>query len=256
MNKINEKTVKSISDLINIVSNHISKTNTILWFRGHFDSSWSLRPSIHRDYTNDSERNFVHRFRARAYSRVENLPSYDERAKWLSLMQHYELPTRLLDWTRSPLIALFFALEKYVYEDFNDGKEACIWILEPHKLNYLEGLGELTPSIESSTCIELINPAFDDKANECNKVMAVMASECDTRMFVQQGGFTIHARSEPLTDNSDSMEYLTKLIIPEDCVVKLAREIDYCGFRRGDLFPDLINLSKELKGIYKPEKRK
>ena len=254
MNSIKEKTVKSISDLIDIVSNHIRETNRILWFRGHFDSNWALIPSIHRNYTNEAERNFVHRFRARAYSRVENLPSYDERAKWLSLMQHYELPTRLLDWTRSPLIALFFALEKYVYEDFTNEIDACVWMLEPHKLNYFEGLGELTPSIESLTCIELINPAFDDRDEEFNKVMAVMASECDTRMFVQQGGFTIHARREPLTETSDSIEYLTKLIIPKEFVVKLAKEIDYCGFRRGDLFPDLINLSKELKGIYKPEK--
>jgi hypothetical protein len=252
MNSIKEEKVGSISGLINIVSNHICENNRILWFRGHLDSNWALIPSIYRGYTNDAERNFVHRFRARAYSRAENMPSYEERAKWLSLMQHYELPTRLLDWTRSPLIALFFALEKYIYKDFDKEIDACVWMLEPHELNDREELGKLTPSIESLTCIELINPAFDDKDNECNKVMAVMASECDMRMFVQQGGFTIHARSEPLTESADSMKYLTKLIIPKDSVEELADKIDRCGFRRGDLFPDLINLSKELKGTYRP----
>src|SRR5580765_7717482 len=103
--------IDSIGSLISAVSERISSDNRILWFRGHRDSRWSLLPAIKRGYLADDERNFSNRFRSRAGTRHEMLPNYDDLPSWLSLMQHYGVPTRLLDWTSSPLIALYFALE-------------------------------------------------------------------------------------------------------------------------------------------------
>jgi len=45
------------------------------------------------------------------------------------------------------------------------------------------------------------------------------------------------------------------MVIPKDAVVRMAREIDACGFRKGDIFPDLGNLAAELKGRYPPTPR-
>jgi hypothetical protein len=73
-----------------------------------------------------------------------------------------------------------------------------------------------------------------------------MSSEKDMRMFVQQGCFTIHSDRTPLNEKSNSEKYLKKLTIPSECVRRVALQIDICGLRKGDLFPDLAELAAEM----------
>lgn len=75
-----------------------------------------------------TERNMAARFVAKAPARRGPCPDDDDLAGWLALMQHYRLPTRLLDWTELPLVAMFFA----VCELSDDG---TLWMLNPYALN-------------------------------------------------------------------------------------------------------------------------
>jgi hypothetical protein len=134
----------------------------------------------------------------------------------------------------------------------SDAADARIWVLNPFLLNAEQGYGFLTPPINSKYYEDLISPAFSERAGESKKIVAAMAAETDWRMFVQQGCFTIHSLELPLDEVSGCDEYLDSLIIPSAVVVKVAEELRMCGFRRGDIFPDLANLSEELISSYPP----
>jgi len=245
------KRVGSVAELVLAVSEFQEESGhkSILWFRGHKSSDWHLQPGVFRTSTFASqERNFVHRFRSRAGIRYKDAPEYNDFARWLSLMQHFGLPTRLLDWSRSPLVAAYFAVESLVErgELPPESPAAAIWVLYPIILNELGGFDPITPSIEARMVAEVLEPAFLSDAEEKEQVVAVMASEHDPRMFVQQGCFTLHSDKNELDLKPSAEEFLMKIEIPKKFLLDFSKEIRICGFRQGDIYPDLDHLAAEL----------
>ncbi|MFM0466791.1 FRG domain-containing protein [Paraburkholderia strydomiana] len=112
-----EKRVTSIEELtreLNVLPNHYV-------FRGQADSAWGLQSSLERMlgdgwaaerariFENHSLDTFQSKYHI--YCGAEHRPK--SKLSWLSVMQHYGVPTRLIDFTTSPYIALYFALETY-----------------------------------------------------------------------------------------------------------------------------------------------
>jgi hypothetical protein len=237
--------IRSVGELIAFVLNTCTSDKRIRWFRGHREAGWDVLPSIWRGYTPAEEQVLTNLFRPRAALRRPVAPREDDYPAWLSLMQHYGLPTRLLDWSRSPLIAAYFAVAAYKKVAPAD---AVIWMLDPIEMNsILRGINLFYP-IDSDTAKKMLVPAFKGPSTDDGEVLAVMAVEHDIRMFVQQGAFTIHASKDPLNARTGHSRYLKPILIPAAAVEQLAWEIFACGFRRGDLFPDLANLADEIMG--------
>lgn len=276
---IRVRSIESLGELIEFAEQLDRGGTPSHWFRGQADTAWSLQCRLWRRgpdvadhggaaYTHNDERNLAHRFRVRAATRRPDAPNYSDAAGWLSLMQHYGLPTRLLDWSRSPLVAAYFALPETPVENKNVQRDAAIWVLNPHELNYRRCRNSLTPGLSSRQLGRLVSDAFFDReqhqaeshfrAGDHAEVMAAMAWEADPRMVVQQGAFTVHAGPRSagrrgvrgLDEESDAHEYLTLLKIPADTTARLRREVAAAGFREGDLFPDLEHLARELVDTY------
>lgn len=103
-----------------------------VWFRGQREP-WSLLPKVFRYAYNEVELLQDFRLRAPAYGETPESGRNDE---WLFLAQHFGVPTRLLDWTASALVALFFAAENPVGGS-PVKRDPVIWALRPVILNIL-----------------------------------------------------------------------------------------------------------------------
>ena len=105
-------------------------------FRGQSDESWELSTKFEREakkyqcdpfWFKNREYYILHDFQRKAHHYVKNLPESENYIEWLSLLQHYGGPTRLLDFTYSSYIALFFAVETATVD-------SAIWAVNISKL--------------------------------------------------------------------------------------------------------------------------
>jgi len=173
-------------------------------FRGQRDSDWTLQTSLDRELRvshntghyhlnrQEEENELLFRFQQQARNYILNLPSTDDRAGWLALMQHHGVPTRLLDWTESPYVALYFAVEekplgiKKVPNDDHEihREEVCsaVWAID---LDWLEqkSMEVLGPPEDPKARVQLLNSVLEQKQPLIVRIDPFHGNE---RMFAQQ----------------------------------------------------------------------
>lgn len=231
------------------------------WFRGHSRVFGELTPRIFRlQYANeiysafrpDAEFSIIEAFKRKAPSLATKLPENDDHVAWLFLMQHHGAPTRILDWTKSVLVGLYFAVEKHHTEDGE------IWAIYPEALNEHNGyFGLPTPR-----CKILNFLAAEPSHNNPQKLAeefglkeipkyphAVDPPLHFSRMVAQMSAFTIHPR--PMEGNTIPVimaeeKHLVRYIIPSGCKKKLLSDLAALGITKMTLFPDLDSLSHDI----------
>lgn len=241
-----EIVIKSINDLIDEIKKLKEKYGKQpIWFRGQEDSKWNLVPSIQRSSIYEKESYITHDFYIYVNQIEDSMPDKSNYAAWMSLMQHYGLPTRILDWSSSPLVACYFALEKN-RESSND---ACIWVLIPRRVNKKEEFGEYVYPIDDYTVQQMLLPAFDlnIKLEEKykDKIIACHSVEKNLRMYSQQSSFTVHNSRKRLEDICDS-ETLYKLILPSNCKEDIYNSVNILGISTSFIYPDMEHVSKDI----------
>lgn len=236
-----EQEIRNVASLIDAVRHSESVFDGQVWARGHSDASWKLLPGAHRKPP-ILETQIAQMFRLRAPARYEKCPTRTDLPAWLTLMRHYGLSTRLLDWSESSLIAAFFAVAIGSRD-----RNAAIWLLSPGKLNLLYG-ESMIPLLSSSHISSLVEGAFNWHLKG-DKVLAVQAPYIDLRMAMQLSHYTIHGHRESLEDHPEASSYLRKLVIPQDAMDEFNGDLTILGVRRSTIFPDLENLAAELEEL-------
>jgi len=237
------------------------------WFRGQADAADPPLPSVLRQEYDQVQMTLTFRNRASAY---HDCPAQDQIAEWLFLMQHYGLPTRLLDWTESPLIACLFAVEEVLRHQKAGPRSSTgapeepgdmgIWVIHPIELNRLSGIDrfELVTRAQCRT-LENFKFAFGTAGEPrvgfepTELPLAVQARHLDMRMAGQQSCFTVHGSERKdfevlLAETSLVGEgYFRKYLLARRLARDLLLELDELGISYATLYPDLHGLSTQLK---------
>jgi len=268
MPDIKTQEIDSIVEYLTYIDGVRDDPNQPLWFRGAGKYSHRLSPSIFRHTKSNSiedlirlEKQILQTFRQRSIPFLER--EVHDPWDWLFLMQHYGVPTRLLDWTESPMIALFFAVTSCDHKilksgDLSFADDAAIWVLKPCEWN------EKAVDLDSfkgrvlATDDDLLRSYKPEP--DCGDLrpppLAIYGAHNSRRIVAQRGVFTVFGKStkaaEKFYEDSGFPEgMLHKLKLPKVALPGLARALGQNGFVDSVAFPELEGLAREIKRHHK-----
>lgn len=204
-------------------------------YRGMTDASWDLKPSIGRLNVDDTERDekeleIFDQFKQQALPFISFAPRNEW--EWLALAQHHGLPTRLLDWTSNPLIALYFAVED---DSSKTDAVVCLYIDDKRPI----AIDKLRTQQESTTN-EYSDPLNLPLGQEA---IRFIPAHLNQRIIAQNGLFTVHSTpTQPFSSNQ-----IFKLVIPNKVRAELKRQLCEYGIHEGSVYPGLDGLSRQIK---------
>jgi FRG domain len=229
--------------------------NRRLWFRGVHNAAYPLVPRLYRSESGAAEllaleRDMLDEFRSRSRPLLTAEISSDW--EYLFVMQHYGVPTRLLDWSENAFFALYFALSVAAERGF--GKDAAVWVIDPARWNCATFSDMQPPG--SAVCVG--DPDLDDyePGRELSQMAtgaaAMWALYNNPRIAAQRGVFTVLGKEkgslQDLFEAGDHPETsLARIRLPEAALGNLNDQVRLLGFRESMIYPDLGGLATEIR---------
>jgi len=226
-------------------------------YRGVANKEWGLQTSLQRLGSKNIEVPMRRSFRK--YAKPGEIPSTN---LWfeLAIAQHHGLPTRVLDWSVSPMVAAHFA----TYEEEHFDKDGAIWCVNAERVRELlpDALAKiLFPRKAYVFSVEMLDgitslEQFDEMSKENQFVVFFEPPSLDDRIINQNAIMSTMPGVE-----LDMLEYLTRpenagifkrIIIPKDLKWELRDKLDQNNVTERMLFPGLDGLSRWLKRYYGP----
>lgn len=229
------KTIENENDLSDFITFFTSTEDSFI-FRGVKKVSFTLKPSIGRVKTkNDKilsikeEKIIIKLFKQKAYQFIKS--HIDNDLELLAIAQHHGIPTRLLDWTKNPLVALYFAVNE-CFEKYEEIEDSLI---------YVYNISKTKTDIEE-----------DFKPFSINSVKRFIPRYYDPRIIAQSGQFTVHPRPNEVFTSKD----ITTIRIPnkkrkndKDNRKEIKKALNKIGINEMTIFPDLDGISKHIKWL-------
>jgi hypothetical protein len=227
-----------------------------VWFRGVQDAAYDLHPGVAWQKVDD-ENSIIEEFL------ISYFPIYGIRVSdsWeaYGLMQHYGLPTRLLDWTKSPLMGLYFALEADPAKP-NAVCDRAVWLIDPYELNdAIQNQSEIVvvrtdpgSNFGAGEGVHAYLPTSlrDFKTEIPAKPVAIEPPLTNKRMLAQQGCFTVHGTDKTALNAMAGLESvpMAKIVVPGEVALDgLREELHTLGLREDSVYQDLGSLAARIK---------
>lgn len=224
----------SLDDFLGNVRGRRRRPGARLLYRGQ-RGDHSLLPTLFRDWTGsiddlcEIERKLVDEFKASSPYLLPSQPADDW--DWLSVGQHYGLPTRLLDWTANPLVALYFAVQG------DHTSDAIFWTFEVDETHVLDRRKDPSPFGIRNTRV------FQPRSHSL-RVSLQLGWHTAHRFFERKDGTR---RIRALETHRPHRDNLTKYsFAPRHCPAIL-EELAQLGITQATVFPDLAALCGHLK---------
>jgi len=245
-------------------------------FRGQRLSCWPLKSSLERAVsgsgakdlagTRDVERFLVFQFQRRAHNYLEAslIPRDDDDPEWLALMQHHGAPTRLLDFSKSPYVATFFALE-----DGDESEPCAVWAVDKDwslertldKIARCDAFRDVHPDdlkwdfSDPARLKQRFPLLFFDRESPLSLVLGFEPYRMNERLTVQQGCFLCpgdvrRSFMENLKDScdpEDAHEHVQKLVIERKARTIALGDLYLMNITRASLFPGIDGFAASLK---------
>ncbi|MHC2993701.1 FRG domain-containing protein [Pontibacter sp. HJ8] len=227
-------------------------------YRGSWSKQYDLSTSITRlgSHYHELEPHILRNFRKYAHS---NAAAGDSVWNWLAVAQHHGLPTRLLDWTYSPYVALHFATEdlsKY-------SEDGVIWCVDYVKSNEFlplslktaineEGSNVFTPEMLQPVCSSLKELAL---LQQEEFLVFLEPPSLDARIVHQYALFSLMSTAQANMGKwlENHPELFFRVIIPAGLKWEIRDKLDQANITERVLFPGLTGLSQWLKRHYTHE---
>ena len=244
-------------------------------FRGHNIANWRLEATLERATTQlvaatvgttlhlsqqrlrpgDHEREILLEFQRGAHQHLFATPADDELVDWLALMQHYGAPTRLLDWTRSPYVALYFALEKPQTKE-----RSALWAIDrkwmdKESARAIKKHDRRCPNpLDLRAMYRYINDILF-KSDNPTVIVPATPLRMNNRMTAQQGHFLCnlsHAESfdvslfRMLRNSWTRKPPVRKLLVDHENRIEMLKELRRMNIHSASLFPGLGGFAHSL----------
>lgn len=248
-----EVAIRSVLDLIRAVEERQRRRRRPVWYRGCSDCAYTLTPSLYRPpFELQQEASLINSFKQNAVQFVDQRPQSEW--EWLFLARHHSVPTRLLDWSESPLIGLYFAVADDAAT--NDVKDGAVWVLRPTELNRLAAI--VLPDKRAL-------PIFEDNNERLRQYLpSTLASEQQTavipaagiairhskRMQAQHSVFTVFHRDQTPIESIGDGYHIARYIVPAKAKVRIRRQLDALKIDRLAVFPELDNAARMARRPY------
>lgn len=210
-----------------------------IWYRGHSNENWNLVPSLPReDNWEIKEKELFLEF-SKTASRLFDKRSND----WEILfdMQHYWIPTRLLDWSTVMGVAIAFIL----HNDYSEAENSALFILDPVSLNRLSGRDDIINVPEDKT-YEYKTIYWEKRPFQVEKPLAIRPGQQSDRIRAQKGVFTVHGTLDSGFENA-AQDCYKKIVLTSEAKEEAKDFLKWANLDEYTIYPDIVGMAQHIK---------